>query len=207
MMAVNDSWEFRVISYGENQLGEFVLHAIEGVSLGLGATKQQIVDAVAGTWSSIMIPWLPTTFSYRGATGAVYSPPGNVTNPLVSTIGQGSGTGTGVAPKQLAGLLALKSALVGRRGQGRVYLPFPSASMVSAAGVPSTAAATLLTVAKGLMEGPIGAGSSGNTTALFYSVRSRKFASSGVVVQATPRLQFATQRRRGFFGKVNAMPF
>jgi len=208
-MAVGDVWSLRIICYGSNQLGEMVLHANSTSSTGTGATPQQIADTVSAQWAALLKPWMSPTYSYRGVTAQRISPPASRTNPINSTSGQGAGSAAaGDLPAQLSGLLTLKSALVGRRGQGRAYVPFPATAMFTGTGaLVSAAGLTQLNAMVTALQAAFTPGAGGNTDTLTYCVNSKKYGQAGSIIQALSHNVFATQRRRGAFGKVNAQPF
>jgi hypothetical protein len=209
IMAVNDVWQFNIQNYGRTQLGEMVVHAITTAEVGTGATVQQVADGVSAAWAPLIKPWMSPTFSYRGVTARKVFPIASKTNPINSVSGQGAGTAAaGDLPGQMSGLITLRSALVGRRGQGRVYVPFPATAMLQpTTGGVIAAGTTILTSIAALLNAGVTFGTGGNTTTIAYAVYSRKFGAAGTLVQVFPSANFATQRRRGAFGKVNAMPF
>lgn len=131
--------------------------------------------------------------------------------PVYSNTVTSAGSGGAVAlPKQSAALVRLKSTFLGKRGEGRVYIPFPPAAGNELTGVPTVAYISALsdlaavfgvaqvcnsttgvpgTIAPVLIPGPGGA------------------LTPIPVTSATPGHSWATQRRRGDYGRVNKNPF
>lgn len=120
--------------------------------------------------------------------------------------------GAGQLPTQNAALIRFSSSVGGSRGHGRMYVPFPPTAALAATGL---LAATYKTAVKALADAfPPGwvvpnAGLGGGTltvkpcTTYTLPVTLLAFALSGAAVSDG----FATQRRRGFFGKPNTENF
>jgi len=121
--------------------------------------------------------------------------------------------GAGQLPNQVAGLIRWQSAVGGNRGKGRDYMPFPYTAACDPTGLLNAAyAADLQTFATALGAGfgcpnvgigggtitvrPVTRYTVGTTPPLAFSMLSSSVAEG-----------FATQRRRGYFGKPNSNPF
>lgn len=208
-MAVNDIWSFKITCFGMSQLGEIVLHALETTTLGTGGTVQQGSDSVSTAFATVIKAWMSPTFSYRGVIGQRIFPLANKSNPINSVAGQGAGAAAaGDLPTQLAGLLTFRSNLVGRRGLGRGYVPFPATAQFTGTGaILSAAGLTALGNIATVLLAPLTFGTGGNTSTIVFGVYSKKFGQIGTIIQVPTHASFATQRRRGAFGKVNAQPF
>lgn len=121
---------------------------------------------------------------------------------------QGFGTqDPGIAPTQCSGLISLYSAELGKPGQGRLYAPFPPAVDLEADGTPSAAYLANLTNLKNQLIAPrniIDGAITGTFVPVLYVPGGSppKRILTGIV-----RTSWATQRRRGFFGKANSNPF
>jgi hypothetical protein len=207
MPAVGTIYRVQPTTYGQGQVGYNELHAQVTANVGTGATDAQIAAVASAAWAAIYVPWLYSTFSYRGTVVQQISPARM--NAVTSIAGQAAGTGTGGAlPTQLAGLVSMTSTIPGRKGHGRMYVSFPADNMmVVLTGVLSAAGQTLLTNAQSVLNTPWTAGGGGNTTTLSYGVYSKKLPGFGTLLSTVNSTVFATQRRRGAFGKVNNEPF
>lgn len=134
--------------------------------------------------------------------------------PLIATDSQGAGLGTGpagVLPKQCAGLISFKSSIGGPQGRGRVYMPFPSGTWITAGGNTSGVYdAALTTVANSLLDGwTINNVGSGGGILTVKPCTKFTLGASGIPLaydSGVPANGFATQKRRGFFGKPNSIP-
>lgn len=133
--------------------------------------------------------------SYRGAIARLIRPFQSVS--YTSTLSQGPGLNAGDAlPPQTAGLISLKSDSPGRRGRGRMYLPFPSEASSGADGKPMQAyvnAASqlvmLLTQSRIITIG-------GVDNEVEPVIFSRVDGQSARITAMTVRQSWATQRRR-----------
>lgn len=207
MAAVGDVYLIQPACYYNSQVGYLSLHAHCVSITGAGVSDGFLAQTVDAAWSPKIIPWLPTTGNYIGTRVARVTPTKG--NPVVSITSAAAGTGSGgPAPSQLAGLITLNSALVGRRGRGRAYIPFPALSMISVTtGGVSAAGITLLAALATYLQSTFTATSGGDANSFNFAVRSSKFGVAGDVVTAVSHSMFATQRRRGAYGKINARPF
>jgi hypothetical protein len=135
----------------------------------------------------------------------------------VNTVNQGPGTaGTEALPKQVSGIITLTTGNATRRGRGRVYVPFPSEAHSNPNGNPLqlyTDQLVNLAVSFRLELSMIG----GNTDTTFRPVlfgRARPAIGNRPalpeiitdITGAVARPKFATQRRRGNYGRPNSAP-
>jgi len=134
--------------------------------------------------------------------------------PLVDQDTSPNGAGTGGAgnlPTQVSGLISWQSVVGGRQGKGRSYVPFPWTAALGATGVPIVAYQTALADYAGVMQPGFivpNVGSGGGTlnlklcTHYTVGIPTRPFPFDTFSVPPA----FATQRRRGFFGRQNRAP-
>jgi hypothetical protein len=121
----------------------------------------------------------------------------------------GLGTaGAVAAPTQSCGLIKFEGAFIGKRAQGRQYLPFPATADVVGAGVPAasyiTRANAIGTALSSLQVLTAGA-SFVTLQPVLWSPANPTLTvpiTSGVAEGA-----WATQKRRGSFGRFNKPPF
>lgn len=110
-------------------------------------------------------------------------------------------------PTQTCGLVSLYSDVLGKTGQGRVYCPFPAIIEQDTNGTPKAAYITTLnnlgaalTTTRAIV--------SGGVTAQFTPVL---YIPGGLppkpLIKYVSRDAWATQRRRGSFGRLNNNPF
>lgn len=115
--------------------------------------------------------------------------------------------GANFLPQQSSGLIRLRSNTLGKTGQGRSYIPFPSASDNEANGTPVVGyVSRLLDIRDYLIANKLIV--DGAITATFRPCLYRggvdvpRFIEEGNAADA-----WATQRRRGAFGRLNNPPF
>lgn len=158
--------------------------------------------------ATLLVPLLSAGATYYGTQVSLMNPIGPAPRPDNTTINEAPGSGgAGLMPTQTSGLISWYSGQLGKVGQGRTYVPFPSPTQNEANGTPVAGYISLL-------------------AALGSHLRSNIVIAPGVVIgtfekclyaggistpffvdYATPRDAWATQRRRGAYGKVNKNPW
>lgn len=113
-------------------------------------------------------------------------------------------------PTQTCGLISLTGSVLGRKGAGRQYLPFPAADDNDGAGVPlggyitkAAALAIQLVTQQTVPSNPAG----GEAIIRCNVAPEVGIPEGNAVTEAIPRTAWATQRRRGSFGRLNNLPF
>jgi len=136
------------------------------------------------------------------------TPVGIAPRPDTTNNGAGPGTvGVGLLPSQTCGLISLYSDTLGKTGQGRIYLPFPSPLSNDATGTPSgqyaldsEQLALSLTNNLPVVDGAV--------TAVIKPCLYRPGGPPPYFLNAhRSHDAWATQRKRGGFGRLNAPPF
>jgi hypothetical protein len=121
----------------------------------------------------------------------------------------GNGTAGAVAlPTQCAPLISFRSDTLGKAGEGRMYTPFPSASDVVGNGVCSAGLITRLSALGSYFVTPLVVTAGGSSMTFFCSPF--KVGQTGPLspyTQAIVAGVFATQKRRGAYGRTNLPPF
>jgi hypothetical protein len=122
---------------------------------------------------------------------------------------QGCSGGVGLLPKQTAGLITFQSGVSGGQGQGRMYIPFPSPLASKASGAPTDAYLLLMTTLASALLGPIPTkGVSGAIGQLVAVTKPyNDFTPVTQFTSSKPSPAWATQRRRGDYGRLNKSPF
>lgn len=144
--------------------------------------------------------------TYRGIEAQILWPlPFQLAVSSVANAGVGSG-GAISAPRQVAALTTWKTAIAGKHGRGRTYWPFPPANAVTADGV---ILAAYLTAIQTLYNAYLnfGAFATGGRTATVAQVVYDRVAHVGTpTTGAVTTNKWATQKRRGSFGRANTVP-
>lgn len=205
-LASNQVWQTRAYTVKNNQTAVNVRHwkvfTVTGSSVTdvdfAAAFEAQIAPhykalmAQAATWAGLdvqKIDPLPLSVPLFG-----------------NTIG-GSGSITGDAmPAQVCGLLSLRTNFGGKKFRGRIYLPFPGEDSSGTGGIPLPAYLAAAAVLKDdYITNLTIVGAAGSAT-LVPQIWHRLTRTSTDVVGGVVKGGWATQRRRGVFGKANAPP-
>jgi len=113
-----------------------------------------------------------------------------------------------LAPTQTTGLIRKRSLSGGRANQGRIYVGFPSNDWVSATGgIVAGGITALQDIANAIGNDQTIVGATGTTNlnlAIWYYGGPVDYT---LVSSLAVSAQWATQRRRGQFGRRNAPPF
>lgn len=168
--------------------------------------------AVAVRFDNLFAPLykllLNNNAQYRGSTFERVS--GALPFPIAARTIANAGIGTAGAiamAKQTAGLIGLYTAFIGKKNRGRQFVPFPSTTSDAGNGLPTAAygidLANLALQLRTNISLTVGA-----DTVQFDPVIWNKLTpgSNLIVVTGTPRTTWATQRRRGDFGRANQSP-
>lgn len=128
-----------------------------------------------------------------------------------STLGTGAGTsGDDMLPRQSAGLIKFTSPIAGKHGQGHMYIPFPALVDCEGPGEPKDSYVTRLNDIGGVLSADLNLA---DTTGGDGNLRSCLRPITGTVGEPAQidgfvsYKAFATQKRRGSFGKLNRSPF
>lgn len=130
-------------------------------------------------------------------------------NPLIGTAGPIA------LPKQTASLVQYQSNFAGRKYRGRIYLPFPATADMALDGAPTAGYLTRLLAIKSALEGTFFFTDLTGTKFIAVQQVIPHFLKKGQVGPAesptpvttwTISSRWATQRRRGAFGRQNLSP-
>jgi len=206
--AVNDALECRIFCQAQAQASLNVLHYVVVGTGGAGLTLAQAAAPMALTFGALYKVWMPPTADFSGITLQNLTFP--MSSSVVDTASAGPGTtGTELAPRQVSGLIHLRSELAGPRHRGRKYVGFMSSTYLTATGELSVAGGTALGNV-GATFGPIKNTLVGaDSLAMRLIVRHPRLAGPPPVEQFTVVTQvlgsnlLATQKRRGDYGRTN----
>lgn len=195
-------WTVRLEQAATNR---FIWHCIQ-VS-GLGAEDQAALDQLGDLLSNAYKALLGSTADFRGWTLQRYQA-GNVYPFVTDVRNAGLGTGgLGIAPPQVAGLISWRTPLAGRKNRGRSYLPYVADADMDPDGTPAAVYLTKLETFANLMLPPLTVGTPPDTSTIKFSIANSPHAFQPVGVSDW-RIEngFATQRRRGYWGRPNSSP-
>jgi hypothetical protein len=152
-------------------------------------------------WRGVQVQVFDPAPPHRAVTQAVH----NNSNPLAGV------AGTTAIPRQVCGLGSFSTALPGPANRGRVYFPFPATADDVGNGQPTTSYIARLNFVLGIVNTGVAIVAAGRTATLVRILVHRK-NKAGLTPLPTPVTGstasgfWATQRRRGSFGRANVSP-
>jgi len=168
---------------------------------GTGPTDAEFAAAADAQFATAMKACINNNAYYQGTQVFRLAPFISRPTPQFSSVGAGSGiSGTPAMARQTAGLIAIYGANVGRSQRGRKYIPYPSAISDQGDGTPTAAYQNLLITLRAAFTTFSVVNGLGGTATIFAGIYHRKLLSTTDVVLGIVRGQWATQRRRSFFG-------
>lgn len=203
-----DRVQLRVVCWTADQISVNVLDYVvrEPVITG-GATLQEIASAASAAFATPFKEFMAAAANYAGVSAQDLTTPVSV--PYSSTDGAGPGTADeGLAPRQVSGLIRKRTLLGGRSNRGRIYVAFPALDWVTSGGsVHAAGLEKLNAIAAAVGEGLTIVGV-GGTTNMDMVIWHRTGPVDYTLVQSLEGVgQWATQRKRGQFGRPNSLPF
>jgi len=207
---VGDVFKVTFVTSCDGQLGlnvkQFRVESADVPSADLQGLLNGICDEIAIRYTNI----LTNTATFRGAYA---TPLPNLVGvaPTISTNSAGAGTAGGnPLPMQVTGIATLRTTLAGRANRGRIYVPFPPTDALEN-GTEQRPTVAYKNSVQSLASFFVGLNeiTSPDNPAEVWEIRwglgvgaaFRQFDS------AVARQKFATQRRRGNYGRHNEIPF
>jgi len=143
--------------------------------------------------------------SYKGIQAQIIWPP-PLPADVVTVTNAGAGTaGANAMALQTSGIISWYTALAGRAQRGRTYAPFPSTTDNSN-GVPSAGYVTKLTNLATASQALVNILSGGRSATVVPVIWHRGTHTTDDIKAFFARAVWATQRRRGAYGRGNASP-
>lgn len=207
---LNAVWQVRIFTNetvgATIQLGVNNLYYRCDAQVGGGAAEQDFINEVDTSFQAAYKAAISVGANYYGVSGRELLPTksGNV----VQNVNAGAGTVAGnMLPKQVAAVFTKHTPQPGHSGRGRVYIGFqPVAGNTAAAGIAAGQLALLDTLRSIFASGILaitGADQSHMQPVLY----SKKLNAFFTVSSVTKAAIWGTQRRRGDYGRQNALPF
>jgi hypothetical protein len=195
--------QFRVWCTDNEQASVNTYHYVCGATTGQVTDLDAALDFDSAIHTS-MQAFLAGSARYVGVEAHVIKKP----LPAGQIANGNSAVGNGVSlPRQVSGLIGWKTALAGRRYRGRTYIPFPSVLNDEGSGVPSLAyIAALDTFAVVLQAFTQVTAAGGATVQTVFSLRQGDGSSPIPITDHVASNKWATQRRRGSYGRPNVSP-
>ncbi len=215
-LAVGNLLRCRFWCVAGDQAAVNTMYRLVVAASGAPTTDLNAADELDFFMASFYKANMPSSCSYQGCTVQVVSHPPMI--PQVGRAGAGAGTNGAIAlPRQVSSLVSFKTASAGRRYRGRVYLPFPPVGAAELDGTMTSAYA--VTIAQWSAQwASITTLDNDLTTPTGFVTTTQvipHFLKKGevgpeipptVVTNVQPGELFATQRKRGSFGRTNSSP-
>jgi len=121
---------------------------------------------------------------------------------VATSTSSGSGANP-VMPTQVSGIISVKGPFASRKGVGRNYVAFPSTVEQDADGTPTAAYVSQLQTLANSLYSSINITGAGGSCLMDPVTWTRATATANVVSSNTAKKLWATQKRRGDFGRQN----
>jgi hypothetical protein len=175
---------------------------------GAPTTDQDVANYCDAQFGPVYGPIINNTATYRGTQCRVLNltpEPVTVFSNTHATTGSAGAIGMS---RQTCGLIAYYTNTGGRKGRGRTYIPFPSVAQDQGFGIPTAGYVALATtVASTILAVSVvpNAAATGSAT-LIFAIYDKTTKVMTQVTSKVVRTVWATQRRRGSYGRANVSP-
>ena len=201
-----DRVQVRVITQLLTQVGMNVLHMTPTTVTTGGASLQEIANALDTALAPLYKPAMTSNSSWRGVGCQNITAPRSLEYFSVANTGPGTGA-TPPMGAQVCGVITYKTTNAGPSWRGRSYIAFPPGTASQTTGIPTASYTTLLAaIATAILAPGTVVGATGSTAFRFGVLQS----ATDIVqfyASATVPSKWATQKRRGNYGRPNALPF
>jgi len=203
--------ELRIYCKQGAQVSVNTLHWLPSAVSGPTVTEADFLAAVEPIYAPLWKGLINNNATYEGMTMQIITPPISLASRNNLSTGFGTGGATSAAT-QTAGLIRWGTGLGGRKYRGRLFMPFPSTSEDGSAGFPNAGYMIGLAAIKDEYVGHTSWTLGGGAQTINPVLRHRK-DKAGVVSPPTVIFTgegfqaWATQKKRGFFGRPNVSPF
>jgi hypothetical protein len=175
--------------------------------VGPAPDTQQCCDQLDALLAPLIKPSMNAHATYRGSTFGRVSdlPPLEVASICIANAGAGTG-GADAMSKQTTGMLSLNTDLKGPFNRGRVYMPFPAVQADDGTGVPNAAYLLKLAAIGAIWTAFQTVVVGGNPTSMRCTRWDNDVHPTQPYTEGIARPAWATQKRRGDYGKANKFP-
>lgn len=206
-LVAGDLYTMTVATYQSDQLGLNVRQYVVDSVTGGTVNDQNMAETFDAGLAPLYKAYLGTDAVFYGVRVGKFLPL-PPTYPQFSTAHTGAGTGGAQSlPGQVSGIITLETDFAGRGYRGRVYLPFPSRSLDDATvNRPSDAALDLFNAIGTYLTGTRVLTSGGSTAVLKPILWHAEDGDYTPINNSDARQAWATQKRRGNYGRPNEIP-
>lgn len=207
VLDVNQIWQLRVVCYTADQIAVNTAHYRVTAVTGGGAVDSDAAVSFDTALNGVYKATISAQARYRGVSlqRVMPAPP---TRPARVVVSDGVGAIAGdMMAKQVSGIISTGTELAGRSQRGRVYIPFPGEPDNQANGTPTPGYVTAVQAIANVMFSSRTLGIGGATSAVIPVLWHRGSLTWDEVTHKDAKPFWATQRRRGNYGRVNSLPF
>jgi hypothetical protein len=206
ILAINDIIKAQYVCSDSEQVSINTVYYKVTAATGATVDVLHFATAFEVEIAPAIIPCIANTAEYQEVICQVVNPlPLKAREISHALSAPGTGGAVGQA-RQVAGLIAFYTDLAGPGFRGRNYVPFPSTAASQAYGVASTAYTTALNNLGSAINGFATASQGAGSVTVDHVLYKRAGQIATPVVRVVSRLFFATQKKRGSYGKANQVP-
>ncbi len=192
------------------------IYYVCATSSGNPTTDLNVAQAMDQFFAAPYKLLIADTAEYRGVQASLVRVPPRATQQAFANAGVGTGGAIGM-PRQVSGLVKFNTVDAGRAFRGRLYIPFPAVAAAAADGQPSSAYLVNLAQLTAQFQSQnffdndptTPTGSINVVQVVKHSVPKGGTPpppAPSPIISWAPAEVFATQRRRGSFGRPNVSP-
>lgn len=197
----------KTVLYGFTQ-GQLIMssfyHQAEAKT-GVGITVGDLAKQLEDNWAANLAASMYADYNFLGARSQILLLVPLLKAGVATDIASGT-LSTAQSPLNVGAIVEKKTAIAGRAGRGRTYMPPPDVTLIDTDGTPlaafvttcQAAVASILQIPYASITGA--AGGTCNLTPILWSVKTR---SGTPVTGVVARKLFGQQHRRGNYGKPN----
>lgn len=204
----NDYLEVRYVCYTTSQVSINVCH-YRFFTAATDITDQEVAAGINANVANAFKANMPNEARFRGVGVRVIKTPAAAEVFDVSLDGPGTSLGD-LAPTQVSGIITKRTALVGRKHRGRLFIGFPSNLDITQDGAPTTGYVGGLNGIASAIGPVMNLTRGGDAYHCDMTVRSMLVPAAPVhtyVASLLARNRFGTQRSRGQYGAQNVVPW
>lgn len=205
-LALNDVIKAQIVCQDFEQVSiNSVYYKVTGIG-SPAATLADFCRNFSAAVAPVVKPLISNTAVFMEVVGQVVNP-----LPLMARVvdsgdlGDGTGGAIGMA-RQASGLLSFYTDQAGPGFRGRIYVPFPSTSAARLYGLCTTAYTDDLNALGDAMRDLIAVSSGGRTATIEMGLWKRAGNIFTPITKTEGRGVFATQKKRGSYGRANTVP-
>lgn len=202
-MAIGDVLQARFESVQGNQAAENIRQFRVSAEVAPVPTYGDVASGLGGIIGPELRALMSSSATYRGCAVRRISPlPLTLEQMSTNQAGVGAIAGDPLPP-QVSGIVTLRTAMAGRRFRGRFYVPFPAESDNTSGHIPSSGyLSALINLQNSLALATVITVGLGSITVIPV-IWSRRFRTTTDITLGVARAIWATQRRRGDYGRPN----